>query len=158
MGLRFCCHQKPGELPGLHYRVVKGSRASIRARLMAVESARWCFAQMPVFRGGKIFAWADVNFRMVSVSLKSMYPIFFVQKKQWSGLGRWCRIRNGCRRLRRAIKLEWNILRVYLLWCLIIEVHDGVFVNNRDVLFLCRCCRRSAFFLWRRCVRAARLI
>ena len=38
-----------------------GSRARLRARLMAVASSRWCFAHVPVIRRGMIFPRSDVK-------------------------------------------------------------------------------------------------
>ena len=38
-----------------------GSSAMVRALFMAVVSLRWCFAQVPVFRRGSIFALSDMK-------------------------------------------------------------------------------------------------
>ena len=38
-----------------------GSKAMVRALFMAVVNLRWCFAQVPVFRRGSIFALSDMK-------------------------------------------------------------------------------------------------
>ncbi len=51
------------------YSALKGMRAAMRARLMAVASSLWCFAQVPVMRRGRIFPPSATNFLSFAVSL-----------------------------------------------------------------------------------------
>jgi hypothetical protein len=47
------------------YLVVKGNRAIIRARLIAVANFRWCLAQTPLLFRGTIFEYEEINRRKV---------------------------------------------------------------------------------------------
>ena len=48
---------------------LKGRSAATRARLIAVASSRWCFAQVPVMRRGRILPPSLMNLRSLFVSL-----------------------------------------------------------------------------------------
>tara|TARA_B100000029_G_scaffold483048_1_gene533879 strand:- start:44592 stop:44864 length:273 start_codon:yes stop_codon:yes gene_type:complete len=47
----------------------EGSRDNIRARLIAVDSARWCLGQTPVFLEDSILFWSEIYLRSVLMSL-----------------------------------------------------------------------------------------
>lgn len=48
---------------------LKGRRDAMRARLIATASSRWCFAQVPVIRRGRILPPSLMNFLSLFVSL-----------------------------------------------------------------------------------------
>jgi len=60
----------------------KGSRAIVRALLMATVNSRWCFAQFPVMRRGMILPLSVVNSRNVCGSLYSIFIFESVQNRQ----------------------------------------------------------------------------
>ena len=66
----------------MHQSAVNGSSAAMRARLMAFCSLRWCSAQVPEMRRGRIFPRSGMNCWSVFTSLKSMYSIFSTQNLQ----------------------------------------------------------------------------
>src|SRR5438067_1228215 len=49
------------ETPALDYSAVNGSRAISRARLTAAATHRWCRAQVPVVRRGRILPRSEVD-------------------------------------------------------------------------------------------------
>src|SRR5659263_63969 len=50
------------------------------ARLIAMVSSLWCFAQLPVIRFGKILPRSDVNLRSLETSLYSINSTLSAQK------------------------------------------------------------------------------
>jgi hypothetical protein len=60
----------------------KGSRAIVRALLMATVNSRWCFAQFPVMRRGMILPLSVVKSRSVCGSLYSIFIFESVQNRQ----------------------------------------------------------------------------
>ena len=59
-----------------------GSKAMVRALFMAVVSLRWCFAQVPVFRRGSIFALSEMKRFSFVGSLYSMVFTLSTQNEQ----------------------------------------------------------------------------
>jgi len=60
----------------------KGSKAMVRALLMATVSSRWCLAQFPVIRRGMILPLSVVKSRNVWGSLYSIFRFESVQNRQ----------------------------------------------------------------------------
>jgi hypothetical protein len=60
----------------------KGSRAIVRALLMATVNSRWCLAQFPVMRRGMILPLSVVKSLSVCGSLYSIFRFESVQKRQ----------------------------------------------------------------------------
>ena len=56
-------------LPLNLYSCVNTISAMWRERLIEIVSLRWCFAQLPVMRLGKIFPRSDTNLRSLGTSL-----------------------------------------------------------------------------------------
>jgi len=69
-------------LTGYPSDTTKGSRAIVRARLMATVISRWCLAQFPVIRRGMILPRSVVKSLSVCESLYSIFSAESVQKRQ----------------------------------------------------------------------------
>jgi len=59
---------------------VNGNNPAMRDFFIALESLRWCLAQVPVYRGDFILYKGSKNLDNVSASLKSISLILFLQK------------------------------------------------------------------------------